>query len=491
VGAVARVEAVDVERDPDARGERGDDLVGDAGEGLAAELAALHLAVGEGADAVALRLAVVGLFFAHVADADLHELLDLGHLFEHVPHDRGVGVGEPLVRVAGVGVGVDVEHAEGRPGLGEGLESPERDRVVTPDETQDFSLREHVRRGLVDGVVHLDRQLVHPRERGEQLGVFARVAAVVDDRLRARLALFVPDGDLGRGFEHDDAREVRAVHVEVVEVDLLRRLEDGGRALGRAAAVRGGRLPGNGQDPELGLGGRVREAEDAGVTGRGRVRVEGHGAHSGKDVPREQEKTSSGAPRDERSHPEGERSAGGRGGRADPPEKAHDPLMGPFLRKLLVALPLFAGTVMTVPHRLAGWEADAHFEGDTAVQERLARGLRDTTGEDLVSHPFRTGSAHFDSEWLFGTYMMAGMGFGQLALAHPEREPELVADMDRCIDGMMSDAAKAYDRTTWGEDPLAETTLEGARGHVAYLGYLNLVLGMLRRRSIRRTATRP
>lgn len=155
--------------------------------------------------------------------------------------------------------------------------------------------------------------------------------------------------------------------------------------------------------------------------------------------------------------------------------------MGPFLRKLLVALPLFAGTVLTVPHRLAGWEADAHFEGDAAVQERLARGLRDTTGEELVSHPFRTGSPHFDSEWLFGTYMMAGMGFGQLALAHPEREPELRRDMERCIDGMTSDAAKAYDVTTWGEDPLAEATLAGTRGHVAYLGYLNLVLGMLRR----------
>jgi hypothetical protein len=155
--------------------------------------------------------------------------------------------------------------------------------------------------------------------------------------------------------------------------------------------------------------------------------------------------------------------------------------MTPFLRKLLVALPLFAGAVMTVPHRLAGWEADAHFEGDAAVQERLARGLRDTTGDDLVTHPFRTGSPHFDSEWLFGTYMMAGMGFGQLALAHPEREPELVADMERCVEGMLGAPAKAYDRTTWGEDPLADATLEGTRGHVAYLGYLNLVLGLLRR----------
>ncbi len=148
------------------------------------------------------------------------------------------------------------------------------------------------------------------------------------------------------------------------------------------------------------------------------------------------------------------------------------------MKKLGLALLLGALATVTVPHRVAGWEAEAWLEGDAPLQDRLAKSLRQTTGDDLVKHPFQTGSRHFDSEWLFGTYMMAGMGYGQMALAHPERSPELTRDMDRCIAGMLKDESRYYDTSTWGEDPL--TTLAGAHGHVAFLGYLNLVLGLRR-----------
>lgn len=152
--------------------------------------------------------------------------------------------------------------------------------------------------------------------------------------------------------------------------------------------------------------------------------------------------------------------------------------MATFLRKLAVAVVLGGLATFTVPHRIAGWEADLWYEGDRALEDKLARGLRETTKDDLVSQPFRTGSDHFDSEWLFGTYMMAGMGFGQLALAHPEREPELLRDMDRCIEGMLKEKSRHYDTSTWGEDALA--SLDGSHGHVAFLGYMNLVLGLRR-----------
>ncbi len=152
--------------------------------------------------------------------------------------------------------------------------------------------------------------------------------------------------------------------------------------------------------------------------------------------------------------------------------------MASFLRKLALAVTLGVATTATVPHRIAGWEADSWFEGDAALQDKLAKGLRETTSDDLVERPFRTGSAHFDSEWLFGSYMMAAMGYGQMALALPEREPELVRDMDRCIEGMLKEKSRYYDTSTWGEDPLA--SLDGERGHVAFLGYMNLVLGLRR-----------
>lgn len=155
--------------------------------------------------------------------------------------------------------------------------------------------------------------------------------------------------------------------------------------------------------------------------------------------------------------------------------------MATFLKKLGLALVLGGLATTTVPHRIAGWEASAWLEGDAALEDRLARGLRQTTQDDLVKQPFRTGSKHFDSEWLFGTYMMAGMGFGQLALAHPadrERTAALTADLDRCIAGMLKDESRYYDTSTWGADPLR--TLAGGRGHVAFLGYLNLALGLRR-----------
>jgi len=152
--------------------------------------------------------------------------------------------------------------------------------------------------------------------------------------------------------------------------------------------------------------------------------------------------------------------------------------MASFLRKLAVAALLGAVTTATVPHRIAGWEADSWYEGDAALQDKLAKGLRETTSDDLVDRPFRTGSPHFESEWLFGSYMMAAMGYGQMALAHPEREPELLRDMDRCIEGMLKQKSRYYDATTWGEDPIA--SLDGSNGHVAFLGYMNLVLGLRR-----------
>ncbi len=149
-----------------------------------------------------------------------------------------------------------------------------------------------------------------------------------------------------------------------------------------------------------------------------------------------------------------------------------------FLLRLVVATLLAVVTTATVPHRIASREAPAWYSGDRELEERLAQSVRSATQKTLVSHPFATGSAHFDSEWLFGTYMMAAMGFGQMALEHPELAPGAGEDMDRCIEGMLGERARSYDRSKWGEDPIA--SLGGGHGHVAYLGYMNLALGLRR-----------
>lgn len=152
--------------------------------------------------------------------------------------------------------------------------------------------------------------------------------------------------------------------------------------------------------------------------------------------------------------------------------------MHAFLRKLTLAAAAFTVATATLPHRIAAQEADGWFSGTPELEDKLASGLARTVTQDVSAMPFHTGSSHFDSEWIFATYMMAGMGFGQLALAHPERADELTRHMDTCIEGALSEPARAFDKNRWDEDPL--TSLDGPEHHVAYLGYLNLLLGLRR-----------
>ena len=77
---------------------------------------------------------------------------------------------------------------------------------------------------------------------------------------------------------HVDARVVRLLDVEVVEVDLRARLADCLRPVGRASAVRRRRLPRHGDEDDERLGFGVWQPEDSGARLRGRVGIERHDA---------------------------------------------------------------------------------------------------------------------------------------------------------------------------------------------------------------------
>lgn len=149
-----------------------------------------------------------------------------------------------------------------------------------------------------------------------------------------------------------------------------------------------------------------------------------------------------------------------------------------FLARAALGLALFALGVWQVPHRWCGREGTAWYAGDAALQARLARGVERWISEELDRPAFTTGSSLFDGEWLFGTCLMAGLGFGQAAIEHPERREGHAALLRRCVERMQSPGVRAFDREQWGEDPL--DSLDGDKGHVAYLGYFNLLLGLQR-----------
>jgi hypothetical protein len=97
----------------------------------------------------------------------------------------------------------------------------------------------------------------------------------------------------------------------------------------------------------------------------------------------------------------------------------------------------------------------------------------------LTPEDFRTSSTQFSGEWLFGSYLMAGIGFSQMAIEHPELRDSLSALSRQCIERLLSAEVRAFDRDSWGgEDPI--DSLGGANDHAAYLGYLNLFLGLHR-----------
>jgi hypothetical protein len=148
----------------------------------------------------------------------------------------------------------------------------------------------------------------------------------------------------------------------------------------------------------------------------------------------------------------------------------------PASTRALLALLAFVLGIGTVPHRICERDAGRYFDGDRTTTLALATSVARWAETDLAPPAFATGSRRFDGEWLFGTYMMAAMGFGQIVLEHPEERDTSLARMETCLDAMLSERARAFDREGWhGEDPLASSG-----GHVAYLGYAGLALGLHR-----------
>ncbi|MFN8257116.1 MAG: hypothetical protein U0W24_15580 [Bacteroidales bacterium] len=126
---------------------------------------------------------------------------------------------------------------------------------------------------------------------------------------------------------------------------------------------------------------------------------------------------------------------------------------------------------MKAPGDVSGW-----FKNDKSTQVSYMSSIKSILHKqiDLTSENNIYGSG----QWVFVNYAMAGYGFGQIAIAHPELKDSCLKEMKFCIEKLLSDKVKEFDVEAWGEDPIE--TLNGPNEHVAYLGYLNLLLGMHR-----------
>lgn len=149
------------------------------------------------------------------------------------------------------------------------------------------------------------------------------------------------------------------------------------------------------------------------------------------------------------------------------------------LRRLAWTLLLLAAPALIVPRWWCGREAAGWYRGELSSQMPLARHVAQTAQSGVGIGDFRTGDKRFDGEWAFGTYMMAGTGLAQVVLQHPETTDELLPAIDTCIRQLLEPGARAFDTAAWENDALA--TLQEGRGHAAYLGYFNILLGLHRK----------
>jgi len=150
------------------------------------------------------------------------------------------------------------------------------------------------------------------------------------------------------------------------------------------------------------------------------------------------------------------------------------------LRRATFCVAVFAVVTWTVPWRWSARYARQWYNDDPKRQLALANGVaRWIEGPALQHKNFNTGSAQFDGEWLFGSYVMAGIGYGQLIALHPEQAASALPLMEQCISRILDDDVRTFDSATWKNDPIETLDLLDEH-HAAYLGYFNVLLGLFR-----------
>lgn len=130
---------------------------------------------------------------------------------------------------------------------------------------------------------------------------------------------------------------------------------------------------------------------------------------------------------------------------------------------------------------------------DAEAITALESGIVAICAQDLAPEDFATGTPTFDGEWYFGTYLTAGIGFAQLALAEGDAQTQTQTQTNEdharaaarrqlvrdCVDRLLTPTARAFTAAEWGSDPI-DALDDPTQHHAAYLGYFSVLLGLER-----------
>lgn len=145
--------------------------------------------------------------------------------------------------------------------------------------------------------------------------------------------------------------------------------------------------------------------------------------------------------------------------------------------RLLAILSCFTLTMAWLPRWWCGRSADDYYDGERSTQHELARWV----ARRVVEHPaatfYQTDSLRFEGQSAVAIYQMTLLGLGQIVLEHPTLRAEYLPAMQRAADRLVDPETLRYAATVYGEHGVER--MDPGEGH-AYLGYINLGLGMLR-----------
>jgi hypothetical protein len=142
------------------------------------------------------------------------------------------------------------------------------------------------------------------------------------------------------------------------------------------------------------------------------------------------------------------------------------------MKRALLLCTVAALTAWLVPSRLC-----ARTAVDAPAELALERALGETIRLPLSGRDF-PGSKLVQGELLFATYMMAGMGFGQVALEHPDLKARELPLVKECIRKLLSRPVRQFDTDAWRGHDALDRLDDDEQAHGSYLGYLNLLLSL-------------
>lgn len=146
------------------------------------------------------------------------------------------------------------------------------------------------------------------------------------------------------------------------------------------------------------------------------------------------------------------------------------------LHRLALAFGCFGLCVTQIPQGYCRREASNHYERNFDLQQKWGRRV----AQELLRRPerllFQTQSKRFNSQSSVAIYQMAILGLGQIIQEHPRLRDEFLPAMRSAADRMVDARTLNYARDEYGSDAIVDLRFSGH----AYLGYVNLALGMMR-----------